>query len=65
MTIAAEIGVTGKILESMIFTSPPRVTLVGFMALALKSKRLGTVPVPFGRLGLFRLQIARKRPFER
>jgi quercetin dioxygenase-like cupin family protein len=31
----------------MIFASPPRVTLVGFMALALKSKRLGTVPVPF------------------
>jgi hypothetical protein len=47
VTIAAEIGVTGKVFESMIFTSPPRVTLVGFIALALKSKRFGMVPVPF------------------
>jgi len=30
-TAAAEIGVTGKTVESMIFTSPPRVTFVGLI----------------------------------
>jgi hypothetical protein len=29
--MAAAIGVTGKFLESMIFTSPPAVVLVGFI----------------------------------
>ncbi len=36
----------------MIFTSPPRVTLVGGMALALKSKRFATAPGTFGALSL-------------
>ena len=43
----AEMGVTGKLVESMIFTSPPRVTFVGFMRLVLKSNRCGTAPVPW------------------
>src|SRR5260370_30601318 len=45
-TIAVAIGVTGKFFESMIFTSPPAVTLLGFIWLVLKAKDRGATPVP-------------------